>query len=131
MILTMINPCHFGQTIWKNSPNGKILRSDVRIAKNYLDENELKELNDLVNIYLDIAENRARRHIPMKMFDWVTSLEEVFKINMYDVLNGKGKISHDKAIKKADSEYDKYAVIQDKSYISDFDKLVYETEQLK
>ena len=122
---------HLGLTNWKNSPNGKILRSDVRIAKNYLEENELKELNDLVNIYLDIAENRARRHIPMKMNDWVASLEEVFKINMYDVLNGKGKISHDKAIKKADSEYDKYAVIQDKSYISDFDKLVYETEQLK
>ncbi len=122
---------HLGLTNWKNSPNGKILRSDVRIAKNYLDENELKELNDLVNIYLDIAENRARRHIPMKMNDWVTSLEEIFKINMYDVLNGKGKISHDKAMKKADSEYDKYAVIQDKSYISDFDKLVYETEQLK
>ena len=122
---------HLGLTNWKNSPNGKILRSDVRVAKNYLDENELKELNDLVNIYLDIAENRARRHIPMKMNDWVISLEEVFKINMYDVLNGKGKISHDKAMKKADSEYDKYAVIQDKSYISDFDKLVYETEQLK
>ena len=117
---------HLGLTNWKNSPNGKILRSDVRIAKNYLDENELKELNDLVNIYLDIAENRARRHIPMKMSDWVTSLEEVFKINMYDVLNGKGKISHDKAMKKADSEYDKYAVIQDKNYISDFDELVYE-----
>lgn len=122
---------HLGLTNWKNSPNGKILRSDVRIAKNYLDENELKELNDLVNIYLDIAENRARRHIPMKMNDWLTSLEDVFKINMYDVLNGKGKISHDKAMKKADSEYDKYAVIQDRNYISDFDKLVYETEQLK
>lgn len=117
---------HLGLTNWKNSPNGKILRSDVRIAKNYLEENELKELNDLVNIYLDIAENRARRHIPMKMNDWVASLKEVFKINMYDVLNGKGKISHDKAIKKADSEYDKYAVIQDKNYISDFDELVYE-----
>lgn len=117
---------HLGLTNWKNSPNGKILRSDVRIAKNYLEENELKELNDLVNIYLDIAENRARRHIPMKMSDWVTSLEEVFKINMYDVLNGKGKISHDKAMKKADSEYDKYAVIQDRNYISDFDELVYE-----
>jgi len=122
---------YLGLTKWKNSPNGKILRSDVKIAKNYLDENELKELNDLVNIYLDIAENRARRHIPMKMNDWVTSLEQVFKINMYDLLNSKGKISHDKAMKKADSEYDKYAVIQDKSYISDFDKLVYETEQLK
>lgn len=122
---------HLGLTNWKNSPNGKILRSDVSVAKNYLDKNELKDLNDLVNIYLDIAENRARRHIPMKMNDWVISLEEVFKINMYDVLNGKGKISRDKAMKKADSEYDKYAVIQDKSYISDFDKLVYETEQLK
>ena len=122
---------HLGLTNWKNSPNGKILRSDVKVAKNYLDKNELKDLNDLVNIYLDIAENRARRHIPMKMNDWVISLEEVFKINMYDVLNGKDKISHDKAMKKVDSEYDKYAVIQDKSYISDFDKLVYETEQLK
>ena len=117
---------HLGLTNWKNSPNGKILRSDVRIAKNYLEENELKELNDLVNIYLDIAENRARRHISMKMNDWVASLEEVFKINMYDVLNGKGKVSHGKAMKKADSEYDKYAVIQDRNYISDFDELVYE-----
>ena len=117
---------HLGLTNWKNSPNGKILRSDVRVAKNYLDENELKELNDLVNIYLDIAVNRARRHIPMKMSDWGVSLEEVFKINMYDVLNGKGKVSHGKAMKKADSEYDKYAVIQDRNYISDFDELVYE-----
>ena len=121
---------HLGLTNFKNSPNGKILKSDIRIAKNYLDENELKELNDLVNIYLDIAENRASRHIPMKMEDWVTSLEEVFKINMYDVLKDKGKISHDKAMKKAESEYDKYAVIQDKNYISDFDRIVYETEKI-
>ena len=66
----------------------------------------------------------------MKMNDWVTSLEEVFKINMYDVLNGKGKISYAMAMKKAESEYDKYAVIQDRNYISDFDKLVYETEKI-
>ena len=104
---------------------------DVKIAKNYLSEIELQRLNLLVSQFLDFAELQALEQRTMKMNDWVASLKEVFKINMYDVLNGKGKISHDKAIKKADSEYDKYAVIQDKSYISDFDKLVYETEQLK
>src|SRR5699024_6758088 len=116
---------------WKNSPNGKILKSDVSIAKNYLDKKELEELNDLVNLYLDIAENRAKRHIPMKMVDWIKSVEDIFKINFYDNLTHKGNISHEEAVEKAESEYEKYKIIQDKIYISDFDKLLLETEKIK
>lgn len=80
------NKDNLGLTNWKNSPSGKILKSNVIIAKNYLSKVELSELNDLVNIYLDIAENRAKRLIPMKMIDWIKSVEEIFKINMYDIL---------------------------------------------
>ena len=125
------NKENMGLKSWKNSPSCKILKSDVRIAKNYLNEQELNELNDLVNIYLDIAENRAKRHIPMKMSDWIKSVEDVFKINMYDNLKNKGSISHEMAIKKAESEYDKYKIIQDKKYVSDFDRLVKETELIE
>ena len=122
---------NMGLTNWKNSPSGKILKNDVKIAKNYLNKEELSELNDLVNIYLAIAENRAKRHIPMKMNDWINSVEEVFKINMYDILNDKGSISHDKALEKAEKEYEKYQIIQDKKYISDFDKLVNGIERIE
>ena len=118
-------------TSWKNSPNGKILKSDVIVAKNYLNKQELEELNDLVNMYLDIAENRAKRHIPMKMKDWITSLEDIFKINFYDNLTNKGSISHEKAIEKAEKEYEKYKIVQDRSYVSDFDKLLLETKNIK
>ena len=97
----------------ENSPNGKILKSDVSIAKNYLDKKELEGLNDLVNLYLDIAENRAKRHIPMKMVDWIKSVEDIFKINFYDNLTHKGNISHEEAVEKAESEYEKYKIIQD------------------
>ena len=131
MKLTMIKPCHLEQPTWKNSPNGKILKSDVSIAKNYLDKKELEGLNDLVNLYLDIAENRAKRHIPMKMVDWIKSVEDIFKINFYDNLTHKGNISHEEAVEKAESEYEKYKIIQDKIYISDFDKLLLETEKIK
>lgn len=127
----MIKPCHLEQPTWKNSPNGKILKSDVSIAKNYLDKKELEGLNDLVNLYLDIAENRAKRHIPMKMVDWIKSVEDIFKINFYDNLTHKGNISHEEAVEKAESEYEKYKIIQDKIYISDFDKLLLETEKIK
>lgn len=92
------NKKYMGLTSWKNSPDGKILKSDVSIAKNYLNQEELNELNDLVNIYLDVAENRAKRHIPMKMQDWISSVEDIFKINFYDNLTGKGAISHKNAI---------------------------------
>lgn len=121
----------FGLTNWKNSPDGKILKSDVGIAKNYLNKRELEDLNDLVNLYLDIAENRAKRHIPMKMEDWINSVEDIFKINFYDNLNNKGSVSHTDAIKKAEDEYEKYKIVQDKKYISDFDKLLIETNKIK
>ena len=122
---------HMNLTSWKNSPNGKILKSDVIVAKNYLNKQELEELNDLVNMYLDIAENRAKRHIPMKMKDWITSVEDIFKINFYDNLTNKGSISHEKAIEKAEEEYEKYKIVQDRSYVSDFDKLLLETKNIK
>jgi hypothetical protein len=122
---------HMGLTNWKNSPDGKILKSDVSVAKNYLDKEELDGLNDLVNLYLDTAENRAKRHIPMKMEDWIKSVEDIFKINFYDNLTNKGSISHDEAVQKAESEYERYKVIQDKNYISDFDKLLLETSKIK
>ena len=131
MKLTMIKPCHLEQPTWKNSPNGKILKSDVSIAKNYLAKKELEELNDLVNLYLDTAENRAKRHIPMKMVDWIKSVEDIFKINFYDNLTHKGNISHEEAVDKAESEYEKYKIIQDKIYISDFDELLLETVRVR
>ena len=125
------NKEYMGLTNWKNSPDGKILKSDVGIAKNYLDKRELDDLNDLVNLYLDVAENRAKRHIPMKMEDWIKSVEDIFKINFYDNLTNKGSVSHNDAIKKAEDEYEKYKIVQDKKYISDFDKLLIETNKIK
>ena len=125
------NKEYMGLTNWKNSPDGKILKSDVGIAKNYLNKRELDDLNDLVNLYLDIAENRAKRHIPMKMEDWIKSVEDIFKINFYDNLTNKGSVSHNDAIKKAEDEYEKYKIVQDKKYISDFDKLLIETNKIK
>lgn len=84
MILTMINPCHFDQTTWENSPDGKILKSDVIIAKNYLDEKEIKNLNNLVNLFLDIAENNAERNIAMYMSDWKNEVENALKVFHYE-----------------------------------------------
>ena len=122
---------NMGLTTWEKSPDGKILKSDVIIAKNYLDEKEIKGLNNLVNLFLDIAENNAERNIPMYMNDWKNEVENALKVFHYEVLEGKGNISHKQALQKATSEYEKYKVIQDKNYISDFDKLVKETEQLE
>ena len=122
---------NMGLTTWEKSPDGKILKSDVIIAKNYLDEKEIKGLNNLVNLFLDIAENNTERNIPMYMNDWKNEVENALKLFHYDILDGNGKISHKQAIQKAASEYEKYKVIQDKNYISDFDKLVKETEQLE
>ncbi len=113
-----------GLQTWKNSPKGKILKSDVTIAKNYLQEKEIKELERIVSMYLDYAENQAARQIPMKMSDWVTKLDAFLKFNEYDILKDAGKISHEVAIKLAEEEYDKFRVIQDRSYESDFDKEV-------
>lgn len=122
---------NMGLITWENSPDGKILKSDVIIAKNYLNEQEIKNLNNLVNLFLDIAENNAERNIPMYMNDWKKEVENALKIFHYEVLEGKGNISHKQAVQKATSEYEKYKVIQDRNYISDFDKLVKETEQIE
>ena len=125
------NKENMGLTTWEKSPDGKILKSDVIIAKNYLDEKEIKNLNNLVNLFLDIAENNAERNITMYMNDWKNEVEIALKVFHYDVLEGKGSITHKEAIDKATSEYEKYKVIQDKSYVSDFDKLINETKKIE
>ena len=122
---------NMGLTTWEKSPDGKILKSDVIIAKNYLDEKEIKNLNNLVNLFLDIAENNAERNITMYMNDWKNEVENALKVFHYDVLEGKWSITHKEAIDKATSEYEKYKVIQDKSYVSDFDKLINETKKIE
>jgi len=122
---------NMGLTTWENSPDGKILKSDVIIAKNYLDEKEIKNLNNLVNLFLDIAENNAERNITMYMEDWKNEVENSLKTFHYEVLKGKGSISHKQAVEKAESEYEKYKVIQDKNYVSDFDRLLNQTNQLE
>lgn len=122
---------NMGLATWENSPDGKILKSDVIIAKNYLNEQEIKNLNNLVNLFLDIAENNAERSITMYMEDWKNEVENALKIFRYEVLEGKGKISHKQAVEKAEKEYEKYKVIQDKNYVSDFDRLLSEAKSFE
>ena len=122
---------NMGLTNWEKSPDGKILKSDVIIAKNYLDEQELKNLNNLVNLFLDIAENNAERNITMYMNDWRVEVENALKVFHYEVLDNKGKISHEQAKEKAINEYEKYKIIQDNKYVSDFDKLLIETKKIE
>ena len=125
------NKKHMGLTTWKHSPDGKILKSDVSIAKNYLTEKELEFLQDIVNMYLDIAENRAKRQIPMKMKDWVEELDVMLKTNRYEVLDCKGKISAEEAKEFAEKEFGKFRIEQDKQYLSDFDKIINECKSEK
>ena len=105
--------------------------SDVVIAKNYLSEDELKVLNNLVSGYFDFAEIQAIRHNSMHMEDWKNEVENALKVFHYEVLEGKGKISHKQAVEKAENEYEKYKVIHDKNYVSDFDRLLSETKQIE
>ena len=119
-----------GLTNWNKSPDGKILKSDVSIAKNYLEEKEIKNSNNLVNLFLDIAEINALKRKTMAMEDWKNQIETSLKLFHYDVLKGKGKISAEKAKQKAESEYEKYKIIQDKNFVSDFDKLLIEAKQI-
>ncbi|HCC08030.1 MAG TPA: cell filamentation protein Fic [Clostridiales bacterium] len=121
---------NMGLITWKESPEGKILKSDISIAKNYLSETELKNLSNMVNIFLDIAEDNAERKIHMYMKDWIGEVDNVLKFRHYEVLDNKGRISAEDAKLKAETEYKKYKVFQDKNYISDFDKLVSETKLL-
>lgn len=110
-----------GLTTWKNAPEGKILKSDVTVAKNYLNEQHIKELNQIVSAFLDLAENRAERKILMKMQDWIIFLNQFLELSDYPILENKGKINALEAKIKAETEYEKFRVIQDKNYVSDFD----------
>lgn len=115
---------NMGLQTWKNAPKGKILKTDVSIAKNYLVEKEIKELERVVTMYLDYAENQAAREIPMKMADWVQKIDAFLQFNEYKILKDAGKVSHEIAKKLAEKEYEKYRVTQDKNFESDFDKEV-------
>lgn len=117
---------YMGLTSWRNAPNGKIVKTDVSIAKNYLSTPELQELNEIVTMYLDYATRQARRHIPMTMEDWSSKLDAFLQFNDAEILKDKGKVTAAVAKAFAESEFEKYRVIQDKLYQSDFDKLVEE-----
>lgn len=114
---------HMGLTTWKNAPNGKVLQSDALVSKNYLTKEELSSLNDIVSMYLDYAENQAKRNRLMSMQDWKNKLDAFLQFNEYDILNHTGKVSREVADQLAITEYKKFRVKQDKTYLSDFDKL--------
>jgi hypothetical protein len=115
---------HMGLTTWKNAPHGKVMKTDVSIAKNYLGEEEISSLNRIVNMYLDYAENQAARQISMKMADWVKKLDAFLHFNEYHILKDFGTVSHEVAKNLADQEYEKYRIVQNQLYESDFDKEV-------
>lgn len=115
---------HMGLTTWKNAPSGKIIKTDVSVAKNYLTEKELKSLDRFVTMYLDYAETQAERNIPMTMNDWAGKLNAFLQFNEKDILKNAGKVTQAIAKAFAESEFEKYRIIQDKFYVSDFDKEV-------
>jgi len=119
---------HMGLTSWKHSPDGKILETDVVIAKNYLTKEELEQLELIVSAFLDLAEARAKRNIPMTMEDWSHRIDKYLLSDDRDILKNAGKISHEIASDKALTEFEKYRVKQDRLYLSDFDRLLLETE---
>ena len=119
---------HMGLTSWQNAPDGKIVKADVSIAKNYLSINEIQELNEIVTMYLDYANRQARRHIPMTMTDWASKLDAFLQFNNADILQDKGKVTAAIAKAFAESEFEQYRVLQDQLYQSDFDKLIESTE---
>lgn len=115
---------HMGLTSWENAPEGKIVKTDVVVAKNYLSSEELKELNEIVTMYLDYAARQARRHIPMTMEDWAGKLDAFLKFNGAEILENKGKVTAAIAKAFAENEFEKYRVVQDQLYKSDFDKFL-------
>ncbi|MGZ3873442.1 MAG: virulence RhuM family protein, partial [Mucilaginibacter sp.] len=115
---------HMGLQTFKNAPGGKVLKGDIGVAKNYLVEKEIKELERVVSMYLDFAELQASRQIPMKMGDWISRLDAFLQFNEYDLLKDAGNVSHEVAMKLAEKEYDKFRVIQDQNFESDFDKAI-------
>ena len=113
---------NMGLTTWKNAPKGKIIKTDVSIAKNYLTEKELKQLDRFVTMYLDYAETQAEQNIPMTMDDWAKRLNAFLQFNQKDILTNAGKVTQAIAKTFAESEFEKYRIIQDRLFESDFDK---------
>lgn len=119
---------HMGLTTWKYAPDGKIMKSDVSVAKNYLTEDEMESMEYIVSAYLDLAERRAKRHIPMTMEDWAKRLDIFLEADELDVLHDAGKITAEIAKDHAESEFEKYRIVQDRLFMSDFDKFMLELE---
>lgn len=120
---------HMGLTTWQDAPNGKIKKSDVVIAKNYLTETEMTQLNRMVSAYLDFAEDMANRHIPLTMADWETRLNKFIEMFEYGLLQDAGKVSAEIAKIHAETEFEKYRVIQDRLFMSDYDRFIEKLEQ--
>ena len=120
---------NMGLTTWEHAPDGKILKADVSIAKNYLNEAEMRYLERIVTIYLDYAELQAERKIPMSMEDWAKRLDGFLEFNGNEILTGPGKISAEQAKLHAETEYEKYRIIQDGLYESDFDRFLKEVRE--
>lgn len=125
------NKEHMGLTTWENAPDGKILKADVTIAKNYLSEEEMNYLERIVTLYLDYAELQAQRHIPMSMEDWAKRLDGFLEFNGNEILTGPGKISAEKAKLHAETEYEKYRIVQDRLFRSDFDRFLELEDKIK
>lgn len=119
---------HMGLTSWRNAPDGKIVKADVSVTKNYLSVDEMQELNEIVTMYLDYATRQARRHIPMTMADWASKLDAFLQFNDAEVLRDKGKVTAAIAKAFAESEFEQYRVLQDRLYQSDFDRLMARAE---
>ena len=120
---------HMGLTTWADAPDGKIKKSDVTVAKNYLSQDEMKQLNRMVTAYLDFAENMTLRHIPLTMQDWEKRLNSFIEMFDYGILQDAGKVSAEIAKLHAETEFEKYRVIQDRLFMSDFDRYMLELEE--
>ena len=119
---------HMGLITWADAPDGKIKKSDVTVAKNYLSQDEMKQLNRMVTAYLDFAENMTLRHIPLTMQDWEKRLNSFIEMFDYGILQDAGKVSAEIAKLHAETEFEKYRDIQDRLFMSDFDKYMLELE---
>ena len=122
---------YMGLTAWKNAPEGKIVKADVSVAKNYLTQEEISELNEIVSMYLDYATRQARRHIPMTMVDWAGKLDAFLRFNDADILTNNGTVTAEIAKAFAESEFEKYRVTQDRLYESDFDRMLRQIETVE
>ena len=119
-----------GLTTWKDAPDGKVMLSDTKVAKNYLSDDEISELNRIVNMYLDYAENQASRHKAMSMNDWAERLDKFLEFNEYQILHGRGRVSRKAADEFVKNEFEKFKPIQDKNYKSDYNKFEEKTRSL-